>query len=94
MVKRVIEADESSAIRVEGHALGVRPHSRFELEQDGQTLILRPVEEEESKAGQPPIWMRLSPQERAEEFLNWARRQPPSDVHLTDEQLRRENIYD
>lgn len=93
MVKRVIEADESSAIHLEGSTLGVPPHSRFQLEQDGQTLILRPIEGEPT-ANERPLWERLSPQERAEEFLNWARRQPPSDVHLTDEQLRRESIYD
>lgn len=92
MVKRVIEADASSAIHLEGDSLGVRPHSRFELEQDGQTLILRPIEN--GAGDQRPLWERLSPQERAEEFLDWVRRQPPSDVHLTDEQLRRENIYD
>lgn len=67
MVKRVIEADESSAIRVEGASLGIRPHSRFQLEQDGQSLILRPIKDE--RESQVPLWERLSPQERAEEFL-------------------------
>ena len=93
-MKQVVEADARSEIRLEGNLMGVRPHTRYELEQEGQTLILRPVNPDNPSADTLPLWQRLSPQERAEEFLNWVGRQPPSEVHLTDEQLRRENLYD
>lgn len=95
-MNRIIEADESSTIRLEGDALGVRPHARYSVEREGQNLILRPIEIENATAfaKQSFLWEVLSPDERVKEFLQWARRQPPSDVHLTDEQLRRENLYD
>lgn len=93
-MNRVIEADGSSMIRLEGDALGVRPHARYSVEREGQNLILRPLDSATVAEPDAFLWEVLSPEERAKEFLQWARRQPPSDVHLTDEQLRRENLYE
>lgn len=89
---RIVEADEKGAIHLEREMLGPRPGTRYRVELSSDQVVLRPVARDDTAQG--ALWEILTPKERAEEFLQWARRQPPSEVHLTDEQLRRENIYD
>lgn len=84
----VVEADESGAIFLSGALTGSQPHERFQVEVRGKDLILQPM------TTFPPGWDESSPEQRAQELMDWVRSLPPSDLHLTDEQLRRENIYD
>jgi len=65
----------------------VTPHERFEVDVQGNVLIARPVQEEQ------PLWATLSPKERAEEFRQWVKSLKPRARHLSDEAMRRENLY-
>ena len=67
---------------------GVRPHTKFELEVLGDILVLRPADKDQ------PFWRRATAQQRAEAFQHWANAPRPPAPDLTDESLRRENIYD
>ena len=89
-MRRIIEADESGSIRLAGEWLGSKPHARYVLQSEGDHLILRSAEGSEQRS----IWDRLTPAQRAEDFLNWIKQQRPAEIHLTNEQLRRENMYD
>lgn len=89
---RIVEADEKGAVHLDHEMLGSRPGMKYTVDLSADRVVLKPVET--SEPPQKRLWESLTPKERAEEFLQWARRQPPSEVHLTDEQLRRENIYD
>lgn len=89
---RVVQADENGAVHLDREMLGSQPGTTYTVDLSADQVVLKPVAIAET--GQKRLWEILTPEERAEEFLQWARRQPPSEVHLTDEQLRRENIYD
>jgi hypothetical protein len=67
---------------------GVKPHSKFELEVLGDMLLLRPADKDR------PFWRQATSQQRAEAFKRWADAPRPSAPDLSDESLRRENIYD
>jgi len=87
---RVVEADENGAIRLAGEWLGSKPHARYIIESQGDQLVLRPADATDER----PLWERLSPEQWAQNFQDWIGQQTPAAVHLTDEQLRRENLYD
>lgn len=89
---RIVEADETGAVHLDREMLGSRPGTKYTVDLSADQVVLKPVAIGET--AQKRLWEILTPEERAEEFLQWARRQPPSEVHLTDEQLRRENLYD
>ena len=84
----IIEADEFGTIHLAGDLVGAGPNSRFELYRSGPQIVLRPVSDER------PLWERLSPEERAKDFLDWVGQQQPAPIHLSDEDLRRENLYE
>ena len=67
---------------------GARPHTKFELEVLGDILVLRPADKDQ------PFWRGATAQQRAEAFQRWADAPRPPAPDLTDESLRRENIYD
>jgi hypothetical protein len=67
---------------------GARPHAKFTLEVLGDTLVLRPADKEQ------PFWQRATAQQRVEAFQRWTHAPRPPAPDLTDESLRRENIYD
>ena len=67
---------------------GVRPHAKFELEVLGDILLLRPA------GNDRPFWRQATSQQRAEAFKRWADAPRPPAPDLTDESLRRENLYD
>lgn len=89
---RFVEVDEKGAVHLDREMLGSRPVTRYSVDLLADQVVLKPVAQDDP--AQKPLWETLTPEERADEFLQWARRQPPSEVHLTDEQLRRENLYD
>jgi hypothetical protein len=82
---RTVEADENGSIRLAGEWTGAKPHAIYIVESEGDQVVLRPA-----KSG-PFVskWRDMTPEQRAEDFKKWISQQEPSDVHLTDEQLRR-----
>jgi hypothetical protein len=87
-MKQVLEVDEQGSLRLGPAELGdVEPHVRYILEVVGETLILRP-----DKAS--PFGETSTPAERAEAIRRWANLPRPPAPALSDEALRRENIYE
>ncbi len=54
----------------------------------------QPTDEELRRKNYYAEWRDLTPEQRLEKFDRWIAQQEPSEVHLTNEQLRRENMYD
>lgn len=67
---------------------GARPHAMFELEALGGSWLLRPMDQGRA------FWRQATAQQRAEAFRRWASAPRPAAPELTDESLRRENLYD
>jgi hypothetical protein len=65
----------------------IKPHTRYQLEIDGETLILRPQKDQ-------PFWASATPAQRVAKFRAWVTqtKRPPAPV-LPDEALSRETIY-
>lgn len=87
-MSHVIEADDRGTVHLTSDLTGAKPHESFRVEVQGGTLMLRPL------LTYPPDWDKTTPQQRAAAFAEAVSRFPASDIHLTDEQLRRENIYE
>jgi hypothetical protein len=87
-MKQVLEVDEQRSLHLGPAELGeVDPHDRYTVEVLGETLILRPEKHR-------PLWETATPQERAEAIRRWASLPRPPAPALSDEALRRENIYE
>ncbi|MBI3947805.1 MAG: hypothetical protein HY321_17930 [Armatimonadetes bacterium] len=85
---QIVEVNEAGALTLEPEVLGhVKPHTRYLVERDNGTLVLRPAEK-------LPFWATATPEERARAILEYASRKRPPAPDLPDEALRRENIYD
>jgi hypothetical protein len=65
----------------------LQPHTRFMVEVENGRLILSPV------ASEQPFWATATPEERAERWHQWVQSHK-NGPNLSDEALRRENIYD
>ena len=87
---RVVEADKDGSIRLDREWTGAKPHARYVVEIVGEQVHLRPAEGEKITS----IWRTMTPEQRAEDLRRWLAQERPSEVHLTNEQLRRENMYD
>ena len=90
---RILETDESGSLRLPAETLGhPRPRSRYIVEADGVTLVVRP---EANEQGQFPSskFQQRSPEERVKAFLEWVNMPRPPVPHIPLEALRRENLY-
>ncbi|MDY0168379.1 MAG: hypothetical protein RBS80_17655 [Thermoguttaceae bacterium] len=84
-----LETSEDGGLHLPPELIGgVQPHARFELEIVGNMLLLRPADQ-----GQP-LWRQGTAQQRVEAFQRWANAPRPAAPDLSDEFLRRENLYD
>ena len=85
----MLETNDQGALNLPAELIGgAPPHAKFELEVVGDILVLRPVNKDQ------PFWQRASAQQRAEAFRRWADSPSPPAPELSDESLRRENLYD
>jgi hypothetical protein len=83
----ILETNASGELEIPADVLGVGPHARFRLEQEGQTLRLIPETH--------PLQESLSPDERVRTFREWVARLPKRrGPAIPAEALRRENLYD
>jgi hypothetical protein len=85
---QIIEVDEQGALHLPAQMLGVRPHTRYIVERQGNALILRPATEHKQ-----PFSAAATPEARAARFKEWAESHTDG-PNLPDEALRRENMYD
>ena len=89
LIVTMLEANDDGGLRLPPELIGgVRPHAKFELEVLGDILLLRPADRDR------PFWRQATAQQRAEAFRRWAKTPRPPAPDLTDESLRRENLYD
>ncbi|MFV9507771.1 MAG: hypothetical protein AB4911_24750 [Oscillochloridaceae bacterium umkhey_bin13] len=87
-MSEIVEVDERGAIQLPGDLLAVvKPRTRYVLEMQGETLILRPVTA-------LPFWQTATPQERTEAARCWAEQERPSAPPLPDSSLHRDKLYD
>ncbi|MBD1943973.1 AbrB/MazE/SpoVT family DNA-binding domain-containing protein [Coleofasciculus sp. FACHB-712] len=84
----IVEVSESGTLQLPAEILQViQPNSRFVIEVESDRLILSPVPPAQ------PFWATATPEERAERLMQWVQSHQ-NGANLTDEALRRENIYD
>lgn len=87
-MSEIVEVDERGAIQLPASLLAaVKPHTRYVLEVQGESLVLHPV-------ATPPSWQTATPQERAEAVRHWAALERPAAPPLPETALRREQMYD
>jgi hypothetical protein len=89
LIVAMLETNDDGGLRLPPELIGgVRPHAKFELEVLGDILLLRPADRER------PFWRQATSQQRVEAFKRWAGAPRPPAPDLTDESLRRENLYE
>ena len=87
-MSEVLEVDAEGSLRLPAELLGnAKPHTRYLVDIQGDTLILRPE-------GARPFWETATPEERAEAFQRWAAMDRPAAPVLPPEAFSRESIYD
>jgi hypothetical protein len=93
-VTRIVEADEQGAVHLDREMLGSRPGTKYTVDLSADQVVLKPVPS--AGTSEKPLWERLTPQQRAADFLNLVRewRKLPGGPSLSNEALRRENMYD
>jgi hypothetical protein len=83
---KIVELDERGAIQLPGDLLAVvKPRTRYVLEMQGETIVLRPITA-------LPFWQTATPQERAEAARQWAAFEHPAAPPIPDAALHREQI--
>jgi hypothetical protein len=84
-----LEISEQGGLQIPSEMLpSGQTYSRYQLENEGETLILRPQKSE-------AFWMTASPAQRAARFRDWATQaKRPVAPPLPDEALSRESLYD
>ena len=85
----ILETNQQGNLQIPTDILPqLKPHTRYQVEVQGETLILRPQAEQS-------FWNTAKPAQRATKFRDWATKtQRPSTPPLPDEALSRETIYD
>jgi hypothetical protein len=91
---RIVEADEKGAVHLDREMLGSKPGMQYVVARSGDQVVLKPVVEDATQ--EKPLWEILTPAERAADFLEMVRKweSMPGGPSLSDEALRRENMYD
>jgi hypothetical protein len=86
-MSEVVEVDAQGSLHLSPELLRhPKPHTRYVVEVQGDTLILRP---ETAR----PFWATATPEERAEAFRRWAALERPPAPALPPEAFSRESIY-
>lgn len=87
-MSEIVEVDARGAIQLPRDLLtAVKPHTRYVLEVQGETIVLRPVTD-------LPFWQTATPQERADAARQWAAFERPAAPPIPDEALHRDQLYD
>jgi hypothetical protein len=89
LIVETVETNDNGGLHISSELIGgVRPHTKFDLEILGDVLVLRPADKGR------PFWQQATSQQRADAFRRWVESPRPPAPDLTDESLRRENLYD
>ena len=84
----VLEINQQGGLQIPPEILPqIKPHTRYQLEIDGETLILRPQKDQ-------PFWAIATSAQRVAKFREWVTQtKRPTAPILADEALSRETIY-
>jgi hypothetical protein len=95
-MSQIVEVNEDGALYLSPEMLGdAKPHTRYEVKAQGKMLVLVKVADAESQLpGARRFYETATPEQRAEAFRQWANEERPPAPPLSDEALRRENMYD
>lgn len=86
-MSEIVELDERGTIQLPRDPLAaVKPHTRFVLEVQGETIVLRPVTT-------LPFWQIATAQEWADAARQWAALERPAAPPIPEEALHRKQIY-
>ncbi len=86
---KMIQATDDGEFYLPRDVVGdVEPHSRYVVEREGDTFVIRPMTEAER------YWAETTPEQRAKDFLDWMDEPTPPVPDLPDEAFSRESIYD
>jgi len=85
----ILETNKQGNLQIPSDILPqLKPHMRYQVEVQGETLILRPQTDQS-------FWNAATPAQRVTRFRDWATKtQRPETPPLPDEALSRETIYD
>jgi hypothetical protein len=85
----VLEINQQGVLQIPANLLPhIQPHTRYQVEIQGETLILQPQKEQ-------PCWEIATPAQRVAKFRQWVTRpHRPAAPPLADEAIARETIYD
>lgn len=85
----VLEINQQGVLQIPSDLLPyIKPHTRYTVEIQGETLILRPQPNE-------PFWQTATPEQRVAKFREWVTQtKRPVSPPLSDEAISRESIYD
>lgn len=85
----ILEINQQGNLQIPSEVLPqLKPHTQYQLEIQGETLILRPHKEQ-------AFWATATPSQRVARFKDWATQtERPEAPALTDDALSRETIYD
>jgi hypothetical protein len=87
-VSEIVEVDARGTSQLPRDLLAtVKPHTRFMLDGEGETIVLRPITA-------LPFWQVATPQERADAARQWAALERPAAPPIPDEALHRNQMYD
>ncbi|MDB9315950.1 hypothetical protein PN462_22750 [Spirulina sp. CS-785/01] len=87
----IVEISETGTLQLPKEFVQLlSPHTRFRVELENENrLILSPLPPEQ------PFWATASPEERVKHWQQWVRsHNNKNSPNLSDEALRRENIYE
>jgi hypothetical protein len=89
MMTYTLEISDQGGLQIPPELLPAgHTYTRYQLEIEGETLILRPQKSE-------AFWITASPVQRAARFRDWAAQtKRPAAPPLSDEALSRETLYD
>jgi len=85
----ILEVGDDGVLRVPGELLGdARPHAQYELDVQGEVVVLRPA------SARPHYWEQASLQQRINAFTRWSSTSPSGTPDVPSDSLRREGLYD
>lgn len=86
-MSEIVEIDERGAIQLPSELLAaVKPRTRYVVEVQGETLVLRSVTA-------LPFWPARTPEERAEAVRQWAELERPAAPPIPAAALHRDQLY-
>jgi hypothetical protein len=87
----ILEVDQDGLLRIPSGLIGnPKPHARFVAEVEGERVVLRP----QPAFASSHAWFSTTPTQRVEAIRSWLNKDRPPAPALSDEALRRENLYE